>query len=55
MASLINSDTHGWVEEVVNTLFWEEDAELILCIPVPRIDTAAVRVLHYTKSGILLG
>lgn len=44
MASLIDSVFHGWDEEIVNTLFWEENAASILIIPVPRFDMANVQV-----------
>jgi hypothetical protein len=31
---LIDPGTGGWDEDLVRDIFWEEDAECILCIPV---------------------
>lgn len=32
--SLINSSSYNWDEQLVRTLFWEEDLDYILQIPV---------------------
>lgn len=43
-----------WNVGLVQTLFWEEDAKMILSIAVAAHDTQDVRVWHYTKHGTFL-
>lgn len=50
VADLINHTSGGWDVELVKDIFWQEDADLILALPVHegRPNTLA---WHYDKQG----
>lgn len=51
MASLIDQDAHLWNLQILHTLFWEEDINSILQIPVGPEGSSDVLVWHYNRSG----
>ena len=51
VSNLLDEDTGGWNVTLVNTIFWEEDANVILSIPVTNLQAVDLRVWHYTKHG----
>lgn len=51
VASLINMDTLPWDQHILHTLFWTDDIDTILQIPVLGNQRADMRIWHYTKTG----
>lgn len=51
VSSLIDSASGSWDEDLICSIFWEEDTDLILQIPLPAYNTIYVRVWHLTNHG----
>ena len=49
---LIDPVTGLWDEELIHANFWDIDAERILQIPLPRLDTSDFVAWHYNKNGM---
>ncbi|KAL0442468.1 UNVERIFIED_CONTAM: putative mitochondrial protein [Sesamum latifolium] len=52
VSDLILEDTKEWNVEKIDALFWQEDRDLILQIPLGRLGGTDLLVWHYTKSGL---
>lgn len=48
---LIDRDNMRWDEEVINSLFWEEDYKIILQIPLAVYSSTDIRVWNPTCNG----
>ena len=51
VSKLIDSINGGWNHQLVNDIFWEEDAKHILAIPI-RSDMDDFLAWHYDKKGV---
>ncbi|KAL0451702.1 UNVERIFIED_CONTAM: hypothetical protein Slati_1148300 [Sesamum latifolium] len=49
---LIDNSSRCWKSEVVDTLLWPEDADLVKSIPLGTFPSSNVQVWHYSKSGL---
>ncbi|KAL0451954.1 UNVERIFIED_CONTAM: hypothetical protein Slati_1173500 [Sesamum latifolium] len=52
VSDLINEDSRDWNKELVHSLFWPEDQELILQTPLRLVDSADLLVWHYSSTGV---
>lgn len=51
VADLLDTDSGSWNVGLVKTLFWEEDNNFILQIPISQFDINDIRVWHMSKHG----
>lgn len=51
VAALINEDSKSWNVNLVNSLFLEHEASIILRLPLSRQGAEDKCVWHWTKSG----
>lgn len=51
MVNLLTSHATTWDDNLVHTLFWEEDTNSILSIPLNGPTIRDIRAWHYTKHG----
>lgn len=53
VSMLISHSNGTWDEQVVRSIFWNENIEDIFQIPLPSINGEDVRVWHYSKKWFL--
>lgn len=51
VSNLINHATGHWDVNMVMEIFWSDDVESILSIPLTTVHTRDVRIWHFTKHG----
>jgi len=51
VTDLLDPNTGSWDVTMVRDLFWEEDAKLILCLPVHE-GMDDILAWHYNKNGL---
>ncbi|KAK4384212.1 hypothetical protein Sango_2737300 [Sesamum angolense] len=52
VSELIDEDMRAWNEGMVNNLFWPEDWDLILQIPLSLVCSTDLLVWHYSSNGM---
>ncbi|KAL0330040.1 UNVERIFIED_CONTAM: hypothetical protein Sradi_4990700 [Sesamum radiatum] len=52
VSELIDEDLRAWNEGMVNNLFWPEDRDLILQIPLSLVWSTDLLVWHYSSNGM---
>jgi len=53
VSDLLDPNTGSWDVTMVRDLFWEEDAKLILCLPIHE-GMDDILAWHYNKNGLPL-
>ncbi|KAL0390869.1 UNVERIFIED_CONTAM: putative mitochondrial protein [Sesamum calycinum] len=49
---LFSEDLHDWNVELIRAMFWPEDRDLILQLPLSLVGSVDLLVWHYSKNGL---
>ncbi|KAL0440154.1 UNVERIFIED_CONTAM: putative mitochondrial protein [Sesamum latifolium] len=52
VSDLIDSDNGDWNVRLMHELFWPQDNDVILCIPLSRLGDSDLLVWHYSRNGM---